>query len=102
MDFGSALEEAKNGHPIRRRGWNGKGMWVAIRSGYEILIPSQPGHLSSFVIARLRLDTARLGESGSVPVKPCFMMFTADAEIVLGWLASQTDMLAEDWEIADA
>ena len=44
MDFGSALEEAKNGHPIRRRGWNGKGMWVAIRSGYEILIPSQPGH----------------------------------------------------------
>lgn len=101
MDFGSALEEAKNGHPIRRRGWNGKGMWVAIRSGYEILIPSQPGHFSSFVIARLRLDTKWLSE-GSVPVKPCFMMLTADTEIVLGWAPSQTDILAEDWEIADA
>lgn len=34
MNFGRAIEAAKQGKKITRRGWNGKGMWVIYRSGY--------------------------------------------------------------------
>lgn len=36
---------------------------------------------------------------GSAVVLPCIIMKTATGEILMGWLASQTDMLAEDWAI---
>lgn len=41
------------------------------------------------------------GESDSIAVLPFFVMRTADRTLLPGWLASQTDMLADDWELVD-
>ena len=67
MTFGTALEHIKSGGFARRRGWNGKGMFVGLRGPEGIL------------------------------TKPHLVMKTADDEYV-PWLASQTDILADDWE----
>lgn len=79
MNFGQAIESLKNGSRVVREGWNGKGMWL---------------HL---VDTNIR-GTLKTGES--VQQTPYIEMKTADNKLV-PWLASQTDMLAEDWEIVD-
>lgn len=38
-------------------------------------------------------------QGGKATVLPCITMKTAGGEILPGWLASQTDMLAEDWQL---
>lgn len=70
MDFGEALKAVKEGKRISRFGWNGKNMWVALR---------QP-------------------DFGSKMTLPYLYMKTADDQLV-PWLISQTDALANDWDI---
>jgi hypothetical protein len=69
MGFGEALEALKLGHRVCRAGWNGKGMWLELQ---------KPDDQSKMTL-------------------PYIFMKTADDNLV-PWLASQTDMLAEDWE----
>ena len=86
FDFSEALRRAKGGKRIQREGWNGKGMFVVYQRGYPDGIP-------------INKNTAEaLGEpEGTVHrFLPYLMMRTAQAEFV-PWLASQTDILAEDW-----
>lgn len=71
MNFGHALIALKAGAKVRRAGWNGKGMWLALQ------IP----------------------DSGSKMTLPYIYMSTVTQDLV-PWLASQTDVLAEDWEYA--
>ena len=99
MDFGDALRALKAGHKVARTGWNGKGMWLSLSSA-----PSGSGitlarsvHSSAFWSENNRQYAEDLG--GFATVLPCITMKTATGEILMGWLASQTDMLAEDWEI---
>lgn len=76
MTFGDALEKLKAGKRVSRAGWNGKGMWLTlIRAGN-----------ASFQ---------------GLDMQDCIGMKTASpiGEIQPGWLASQADMLAEDWEV---
>jgi len=83
MNFGQALIKLKNGDKVSRDGWNGKGMFL-------FLVPG-----SKFVVNRPPL----LGiypEGTEVTYCPHIDMKTADGSIV-PWLASQTDVLAEDW-----
>lgn len=70
MNFGSALEALKAGMRVARSGWNGKGMWL------ELQTP----------------------DTHSKMTLPYIFMKTADSNLV-PWLASQTDMLADDWEL---
>ncbi len=91
MNFGDAIQAAKKGCRIARAGWNGKGMWVAYSPGCQL--PAE-----RFFADANRKYAVECG--GSAEVLPCFTMKTATGEILPGWLASQTDMLAEDWEIA--
>lgn len=92
MTFGLALEALKLGKKVARAGWNGKGMWLSL-SGYGVREIPAGGFWSEN-----NADYAR-SQGGSAKVLPCITMKTATGEILMGWLASQTDMLADDWEI---
>ena len=86
MNFGQALELLKKGQKVARMGWNGKGMFL-------FLVPG-----STFKVNRPPL----LGiypEGTEISYCPHIDMKTADG-MVVPWLASQTDVLAEDWVIA--
>jgi hypothetical protein len=83
--FGEAIGAMKQGSRVMRAGWNGKGMWLWLVEGYDY----NPGKGRA---ADHALGCEKL---------PWIGMKTADNKLV-PWLASQTDMLAEDWVVLDA
>ena len=95
MSFGDAIEAMKAGKKVARRGWNGKGMWLCIplRDGPRE-IPAEG------IWGEPNADYAKRN-GGTVKVMPYVTMKAADGSIVMGWLASQTDMLALDWQVVD-
>lgn len=90
-DFGTALVALKAGKRVARAGWNGKDMWLSLSNDKTARIPA-----SSFW-SKNNADYAADQSDGCATVLPCITMRTATGEILMGWLASQTDMLAEDW-----
>lgn len=84
MNFGQALENMKDGLRVAREGWNGKGMFIFLADHINFVTKAD---LSSAM--HLKGDLTH----------PSIVMKTADDRFVVGWLASQTDMLAEDWII---
>ena len=70
--FGDALEYLKQGHKLTRHGWNGKGMYIMLQ---------RPTEQSKMTLPYIYMKTVR-GD-------------------LIPWIASQTDMLAEDWALAD-
>lgn len=93
LTFGAALEAIKAGKRVAREGWNGKGMFL-------FLLPAGDGIPTKFIhdpALRAVIESEVGGDTfdalGSI------RMFTADKKVLTGWLASQTDMLAEDWVI---
>jgi hypothetical protein len=93
MTFGHAIEAAKKGSKIARAGWNGKGMWVS----------HSPGHagLKAEDIWTPNVKEVAIANGGDIDILPYFNMKTADNKIQCGWLASQSDMLADDWMIVE-
>lgn len=91
LTFGDALHMLKLGKRVARTGWNGKGMWLAMSPGN----PGLPA--DKFWAGPNREYAESIG--GQAPVHPCITMKTADGGVLMGWLASQTDMLAEDWMV---
>lgn len=90
MTFGLAIEALKAGKRVARAGWNGKGMWLALQPG-SVITPEQ---------ARSGAAKGRANEGAtSITILPHIDMRAADGSVVVGWLASQTDMLAEDWQV---
>ncbi len=85
MNFSNALDEIKAGKRVCREGWNGKGMFVFLVNG------------SNFTVNREPLLSI-MGEGTEVTYCPHIDIKTADGEIV-PWLASQSDLLAEDWQV---
>ena len=77
MDFGNALTVLKSGGKVQRDGWNGKGLW-------------------------LELQTPDAHSKMTLPY--IFITYPADSPNTPGarcpWLASQTDLLTDDWELA--
>lgn len=94
MNFGEAIELAKRGKAVARSGWNGKGMWVTSSPG-----AGQVPAMQLWAPANRKYAESR---GGLVSVLPAMTMRTATGEILMGWLASQTDMLSEDWEEVEA
>lgn len=95
LTFGDAIHFLKLGKKVARSGWNGKGMWLSL---------SVPCGIERSVIPAASLwseNNRRYAEAvgGHATVLPCITMKTASGEILMGWLASQTDMLAEDWMV---
>lgn len=79
MNFGSALEFLKAGERLRRRGWNGKGIFIELQ---------RPDEHSKMTHPYIFIDSTGLQTDN--PDSP---------KNRVPWLASQTDMLAEDWEV---
>ena len=75
-NFGGAIFALKQGKKVARFGWNGKGMWLTYIDGGE----------------------SDLKDGSKFKALPYIAMKTVGDELV-PWLASQTDVLAEDWEI---
>ena len=92
MTFGMAIEAMKLGAKVARKGWNGKGM-------YLWLLPAATVKAEWCREPRLELIAAENG--GEVECLGSVRMKTADGKVLTGWLASQTDMLAEDWMIVE-
>ena len=84
MEIGEAVANMKGGAKVARKGWNGKGMFIFLREGRMIegVDPSTP-------------------MGGDFESLPHICMRTADGKCCVGWLASQTDLLAEDWEVVE-
>lgn len=76
MDFGAALVALKAGSKITRTGWNGKGLWL------ELQVPDAHSKMTSPYIYINYSEDAKTTPGARVP-----------------WLASQTDVLAEDWAV---
>ena len=82
MNFGEALEKVKAGHTIARTGWNGKGQFVYLISARDLQVGLKYGY----------------GEYEGEPVfTDTLAIKTTHNQIQVGWLASQSDMLADDW-----
>lgn len=94
MTFGLAIEALKKGHKVSRSGWNGKGMWLVL----------VPGTKDVALRAGTPYEKA-LGDVPPIEILPHIDMWTTNAQgrraMLPGWLASQTDMLADDWSIID-
>jgi hypothetical protein len=88
MKFGEAVDLAKQGKKITRESWNGKGQFVYYQEG-SVIDPTQARNpvLASF--------------EGPITIKPHLDLKTADGSIQIGWLASQSDVLTEDWFVVD-
>ena len=72
MNIGHAIEEMRRGNKVTRRGWNGKGQYIALQ------VPDEHSKMR----------------------KPYIYISPVDGELV-PWLASQTDILADDWEVTN-
>lgn len=97
LDFAEALRYVKAGFRASRAGWNGKGMWIYLSKGsydnqepvFPVRIEGIDGHLFE------------QGDTGTATRLPNLNMQAATGSTVTGWLASQTDLLAEDWTVLE-
>jgi len=97
MNFGAAIEHLKSGGGrVARDGWNGKGMFVFLNKGSR-----PPLTTNALLTGGVRNSLFEEGDRGTSVRMPNLNLRAADGSTVTGWLASQTDILAEDWEIVD-
>lgn len=82
MSFGLAIEAAKNGKRIARKGWNGKRQYVELATAISYTSP---------IGAVVNAEHDAIGNQA--------LAFVGTSGVQMGWLASQADMLADDWMI---
>ena len=84
INFGLALEAAKKGRRIARAGWNGKDQWVELGKNF-----------------RYENVGGDLWHTSHEDIGGQALIFHGTRGQQVGWLASQADMLAEDWMVLD-
>lgn len=99
MTFDKALKALNNGAFVARFGWNGKGMFI-----YKVEASDHARHLlrdrcKDAIEYAFAHDNKIHHEQEAVHINAHIDMKAADGSIVVGWLASQTDMQADDWYI---
>lgn len=109
LNFGLALEALKQGKRVARQGWNGKGMFLVMRPADELHIDfvidkvkSLPQSVKDYYLQDVtneRGERVPADENDTIKFTAYISMKAADGSIVNGWLASQTDMLSEDWVV---
>lgn len=99
--FGQAIGSLKNGFLVRRQGWNGKGMFLFMRPADMLsddfivdTVKSLPYNFKQWVKNHPNERKERF-------FTQYICMKAADGSVVNGWLASQTDMLSDDWELVN-
>lgn len=84
MPFGLAIEAMKKGHKVARKEWNGKNQYIELASNISYVSPT--GEV-------LNCNHDAIGNNA--------IAFVGTSGIQMGWLASQADMLADDWVFVD-
>ena len=84
MDFGEAIKKVKAGYKIQREGWNGKEQYVELASSVSYV--NAQGQI-------VNVEHAAIGNKA--------LAFVGTSGVQLGWLASQADMLADDWKCVE-
>lgn len=84
FDFGKAIQYLKEGKRLQRQGWNGKKQYIELATNI------------SYKNANDEIINAEHDAIGNKAIA-----FVGTSGIQLGWLASQADMLAEDWKIVE-
>ena len=84
MTFGLAIEAMKKGMKVARKGWNGKKQYIELASNI------------SYVNASKKVVNCKHDAIGNKAIA-----FVGTSGVQMGWLASQADMLAEDWVIVE-
>lgn len=84
MTFGEALEAIKSGKKVSRDGWNGKKQYIELAQNISYI--NSNGET-------INVDHDTMGNKA--------IAFVGTSGIQLGWLASQADMLSEDWRIKE-
>lgn len=84
MTFGLAIEVMKKGRKVARQGWNGKGQYIELATNI------------SYVNADENVINCEHEAIGNKAIA-----FVGTSGVQIGWLASQADMLAEDWVIVE-
>lgn len=84
MNFGEAIKYLKRGMKVKRQGWNGKNQYIELASSISYVDPKG---------AIINAEHDAIGNRA--------ISFVGTSGVQLGWLASQSDMLAEDWVFAE-
>lgn len=84
MDFGKAIQLLKEGKKVQRQGWNGKNQYIELATNISYK------NTNNEII---NVEHDAIGNKA--------IAFVGTSGVQLGWLASQADMLAEDWKIVD-
>ena len=87
FSFGEAIKYLKRGFKVARQGWNGNGQYVFLADSVEFHTDAD---ISEFQ-----------GSADGVYVAPMLVLRTAQGNLQPGWLATQSDLLAEDWIFVD-
>lgn len=101
LTFGQAIEILKRGGLVSRTGWNGKGMFIfqrpedTLSSDFLPNVKSLPQSVKDYYKKNNNFGVEPFG----IKFTAYLCMKSADGSIVNGWLASQTDMLADDWQV---
>ena len=93
MRFGEAIECARRGKRIARKGWNGKNMYVYMTKGHAVPSKVWEAKMPSQELTEVEK------ERGDVIINAHLDMMNAQGTRIIGWSASQTDMLAVDWYV---
>lgn len=92
MNFGDAIKALKEGRKVARKGWIGKNMYLWLKPATVIKSEWCKDPMLKEIVDANNGETEALGT---------ICMKTADNKILTGWLASQTDMLSEDWTVVE-
>lgn len=92
MTFGLAIKALKAGHKVARKGWNDQKMFLWLKPAATVKAEWCKDPM---------LKSLAEANGGEIEALGTICMFTAQKQILSGWLASQTDMLSEDWMIVD-
>ena len=84
FSFGAAIEYLKRGRKVSRAGWNGKNQYIQLASAISYKTPD--GEI-------VNCEHDAIGNQA--------IAFVGTSGVQMGWLASQADMLAEDWVFAE-
>ena len=85
MSFGLAIEAMKKGKKVARRGWNGKNQHIELATRISYMTAEG---------VFMNVEHEAIGNKA--------IAFCGTSGVQMGWLASQADMLADDWEIVEA
>ena len=84
FDFGEAIRRLKAGQKVARKGWNGKGQYIQLATGISY-----------------KLGAGKIVNCTHEDIGNKAIAFIGTSGVQMGWLASQADMLAEDWTVAE-